>query len=98
MPVTLLRGTTFSLRLAIGLSGAWWAAFSLPAAAWLPSGRAVEGEEDAWGPGGKEAWSTGREILKAWRKLGPMLRWGEIKRLRNTFKFLAAWFLLSDGT
>ena len=103
VPVTRLHGTTFSLRLAIGLSGIWWAAFSLPAAAWLPSGRtAVEaGGEDGWGaeegPDAKEKWSTGREILKAWRKLGNMLRWSEIKRLRNTFKFLAAWFLLSDG-
>lgn len=103
VPVTLLHGTTFSLRLAIGLSGIWWATFSLPAAAWLPSGRkAVEAEgEDAWGaeeePDAKEKWSTGREIVKAWKKLGSMLRWGEIKRLRNTFKFLAAWFLLSDG-
>jgi len=26
-----------------------------------------------------------------------MLRWSEIKKLRNTFKFLAAWFLLSDS-
>jgi len=26
-----------------------------------------------------------------------MLRWTEIKKLRNTFKYLAAWFLLSDG-
>jgi hypothetical protein len=26
-----------------------------------------------------------------------MLRWAEIKKLRNTFKYLAAWFLLSDG-
>lgn len=26
-----------------------------------------------------------------------MLRWKEIKKLRNTFKYLAAWFLLSDG-
>lgn len=101
VPVTLLHGTTFSLRLAIGLSGIWWAAFSLPAAAWLPSGRKTAEAEDGWGseegPDTKEKWSMGREILKAWKKLGNMLRWGEIKRLRNTFKFLAAWFLLSDG-
>ncbi|KIP01454.1 hypothetical protein PHLGIDRAFT_32542 [Phlebiopsis gigantea 11061_1 CR5-6] len=101
VPVTLLHGTTFSLRLAIGLSGIWWAAFSLPAAAWLPSGSKTAEAEDGWGseegPDTKEKWSMGREILKAWKKLGNMLRWGEIKRLRNTFKFLAAWFLLSDG-
>lgn len=103
VPVTLLHGTTFSLRLAIGLSGIWWAVFSLPAAAWLPSGKKtkevrVEGEE-AWGAedDSKEEWSTGKEIVKAWKRLGNMLRWREVKKLRNTFKFLAAWFLLSDG-
>jgi UMF1 family MFS transporter len=26
-----------------------------------------------------------------------MLRWHNIQRLRNTFRYLAAWFLLSDG-
>lgn len=26
-----------------------------------------------------------------------MLRWQNIRRLRNTFRYLAAWFLLSDG-
>lgn len=105
VPVILLHGTTFSLRLAIGLSGIWWAVFSLPAAAWLPSGKKTkevraEGEE-AWGADDdsitSKEWSTGKEILKAWKRLGSMLRWREVKKLRNTFKFLAAWFLLSDG-
>jgi len=26
-----------------------------------------------------------------------MLKWSEVAKLRNTFKYLAAWFLLSDG-
>ena len=38
-----------------------------------------------------------REIVRAWKRLGQMLKWREIKRLRNTFVYLAAWFLLSDG-
>lgn len=42
-------------------------------------------------------WSMSREIVRAWKRLGQMLRWREIKRLRNTFIYLAAWFLLSDG-
>lgn len=98
IPVTKLHGTTFSLRLAIGMSGIWWAMFSVPAAAWLPSGKAKEADvesEDV--EGRKEPWNTKREIGKAWKRLGNMLRWREVKRLRNTFKFLAAWFLLSDG-
>ena len=111
IPVTQLHGSTFSLRLAIGLSGIWWAVFSIPAAIWLPgsgacrkgvqhltadsshdvSGQAVDYVED------DKEWNFWKEIIAAWIRLGNMLRWTEIKRLGNTFKFLAAWFLLSDG-
>ncbi|EGO23241.1 hypothetical protein SERLADRAFT_472117 [Serpula lacrymans var. lacrymans S7.9] len=110
IPVTRLHGSTFSLRLAIGLSGVWWALFSIPAAMWLPGvTRPTPGEggedSDAWGDitdghGSRDEggnWSLRSEIAAAWRRLGVMLRWSEIKRLRNTFKYLAAWFLLSDG-
>ncbi|KAJ7640420.1 MFS general substrate transporter [Mycena polygramma] len=98
IPVTKLHGSTFSLRLAIGLSGIWWAVFTIPAALWLPGGSAtalVEG--DAWQESGDSKWNARREIVAAWKRLGGMLHPREIKRLRNTFKYLAAWFLLSDG-
>ena len=93
IPVTKLNGSTFALRLAIGLSGIWWALFSIPAAIWLPNPPfpSIEGTMDH-----KER-NLSREIVAAWIRLINMLRWAEIKRLRNTFKFLAAWFLLSDG-
>lgn len=105
IPVTKLGGTTFSLRLAIGLSGIWWAVFSLPAAAWLPSSASVARDnEREWGlsqegsqPDAEVKWNIRREIIGAWKRLGGMLRWREVKKLRNTFQFLAAWFLLSDG-
>ena len=89
IPVTKLKGSTLSLRLAIGMSGVWWGSFSLPAAVWLPSGSA-----SAEAPEKRNFW---RQILFSWRRLGEMLRWTEIKKLQNTFKYLAAWFLLSDG-
>ncbi|EIN06824.1 MFS general substrate transporter [Punctularia strigosozonata HHB-11173 SS5] len=93
IPVTLLKGSTFSLRLAISASGLWWAVFSLPAAAWLPgSDTTAEAELDH-----DREWSVTKEIAKAWKRLFGMLRWREIRRLRNTFQYLAAWFLLSDG-
>ena len=111
IPVTRLHGSTFSLRLAIGLSGIWWAVFSIPAAIWLPGsgsyrrglqhltpgsrhevpGRAVDYVEN------DKEWNFWKEIIAAWIRLGNMLRWTEIKKLMNTFKYLAAWFLLSDG-
>jgi UMF1 family MFS transporter len=42
-------------------------------------------------------WTLRREVVDAWRRLGNMLRWENIRQLRNTFRYLAAWFLLSDG-
>ncbi|KAF5376431.1 hypothetical protein D9615_008652 [Tricholomella constricta] len=106
IPVTLLHGSTFALRLAIGLSGIWWVVFSIPAALWLPGSESsrIDGA-DEWTEGvtpvsngiSSDKWSTRREVVAAWKRLGIMLRWREIKTLKNTFKYLAAWFLLSDG-
>jgi UMF1 family MFS transporter len=102
VPVTMMHGSTFALRLAIGMSGLWWAVGSVPSWLWLPgSNEEVEEGGDAAGAGnkwgGQEEWKLRREVWKAWKRLGRMLRWREIQRLRNTFWYLAAWFLLSDG-
>ena len=98
IPVSRLQSSTFSLRLAIGLTGIWWAVLSVPAGFWLPSSKSltlVEGAEirthDA------KRWTWTGEVQAAWIRLARMLHWTEIKRLRNTFWYLAAWFLLSDG-
>ena len=90
VPVTQLHGSTFSLRLAIGFSGVWWMLFSIPAAIWLPSA-------PVHACGGEDKWSVRSEVAAAWKRLGVMLRWSQIKRLQHTFRYLAAWFLLSDG-
>jgi UMF1 family MFS transporter len=104
IPVTKLHGSTFSLRLAIGLSGIWWALFSIPAALWLPGASTTISldEDPVWvepsaGVNKPETWSLRSQVAGAWSRLGAMLSWNEIKRLRNTFRYLAAWFLLSDG-
>lgn len=105
IPVTKLHGSTFSIRLAIGLSGVWWAAFSIPAALWLPrtAGTAATHVNEASHVGSAfvkeddQDWTILGEIVAAWKRLGEMLRWSQIKRLQHTFRYLAAWFLLSDG-
>jgi len=113
IPVEKLHGSTFALRLAIGLSGIWWSIFSLPAAIWLPGADATEvnceqsGEEgvnDGWdgtrissSENTEREWRLLGEIHAAWVRLGTMLKWSEVLKLRNTFRYLAAWFLLSDG-
>lgn len=117
IPVTMLGGTTYSLRLAISLSGVWWALFTIPAAMWLPGGKVRTGM--LWERSGFSAprgWmdpvrrATGdatileednprvwQQVKLAWARLGQMLRPTEIGKLRNTFWYLGAWFLLSDG-
>jgi MFS transporter, UMF1 family len=107
IPVTRLKGTTFSLRLAIGLSGIWWAVFSIPAAIWLPGSASAEAESVALDEDStwiqpsdhlsRGEWNLWKEITAAWKRLGSMLHPTEIRRLKNTFIYLAAWFLLSDG-
>ena len=42
-------------------------------------------------------WRLLGEIHAAWVSLGTMLKWSKVLELRNTFKYLAAWLLLSDG-
>ena len=99
VPVTKLKGSTLSLRLAIGMSGVWWSLFTIPAWIWLPGSNDsnLRSRGDVGGQKWDEDWRLSREIIKAWKRLGQMLRWREIKKLKNTFWFLAAWFLLSDG-
>lgn len=113
VPVTLLKGSTLVLRCAIGASGVWWAVFSVPGVWWLPSGErnglkengaVMEDGGNGWDEprvevagAQRDQWSMWREVIKAWKRLGGMLRWSEIKKLKNTFKYLGAWFLLSDG-
>lgn len=96
IPVTRLGGSTFSLRLAIGLSGVWWALFSIPAAIWLPNASNID-EPESGSIKPDDDWTFSSEIGAAWKRLVVMLRWREIQRLQHTFRYLAAWFLLSDG-
>jgi MFS transporter, UMF1 family len=110
IPVQRAGGSTNALRFAVGGSGAWWALFSIPALLLLPGASGVEEVPDASVTEEHEGllahepseaapvkWSARREVVDAWRRLGSMLRWQNIRRLRNTFRYLAAWFLLSDG-
>ncbi|KAG8990571.1 Autophagy protein 22 [Tulasnella sp. 427] len=117
VPVTLLKGSTFSLRLAIGMSGIWWAVFTIPSWLWLPGSSGISKEvgdgdrEEEQGllsdgdsmveplatPEAPGEWTIRAEVAKSWRRLGEMLHPSEIRKLRNTFWFLSAWFLLSDG-
>ncbi|KAG2124332.1 autophagy-related protein 22-like protein [Suillus cothurnatus] len=96
MPTNQMYGSTFSLCLAIGLSSICWALFLIPAAIWLPNASNIdEPESSSIKP--DDDWTFSLEIAAAWTRLGVMLCWWEIKCLQHTFRFLAAWFLLSDG-
>jgi len=94
--VEKLRGFTLALRLAIGLSGILWAKLRMQLS--------CEQGNDGWnGTRRSKSENTERErrllgeIHAAWVSLGTMLKWSKVLKLRNTFKYLAAWLLLSDG-
>ncbi len=94
IPVTLLQGSLFSLRLAVCFSGIWWAVFTLPAGRWL------SGTETFSNEFGEELWNTEmvkEKVKEGWMKLGEMVRGGEIERLKSTYWYLLAWALLADG-
>ncbi|WVQ63802.1 uncharacterized protein L199_001956 [Kwoniella botswanensis] len=86
VPVILLKGSTFSLRLAIALSGIWWAVFTIPSWIGLPSGT----KEDA-------NRTEKKSFRDAWKRIGNMIRPKEIRSLPNLYLFLFAWIFLSDG-
>ncbi|WWD06855.1 hypothetical protein V865_004952 [Kwoniella europaea PYCC6329] len=86
IPVILLKGSTFSLRLAIALSGIWWAVFTIPSWLGLPSGT----KEDA-------NRTEKKSFKEAWKRIGSLIRPKEIRSLPNLYLFLFAWIFLSDG-
>ncbi|KAH9817921.1 autophagy-related protein 22-like protein [Melampsora americana] len=85
IPVTIREGDTTSLRWAVGSSGIWWAIFTIPAALWLP-------------PSNWKTLNRSNQTLnpmKSWKEFGKMLKARD--RLKHTFYYLMAWFLLSDA-
>ncbi|KAG0139734.1 hypothetical protein CROQUDRAFT_54301 [Cronartium quercuum f. sp. fusiforme G11] len=85
IPITIRNGDTNSLRWAIGASAIWWAIFTVPAAIWLP-------------PSNWRTRMSFNEIFdpqKSWSQFSKMLQ--ARNRLKHTFYYLMAWFLLSDA-
>jgi UMF1 family MFS transporter len=88
IPVTLMGGTTSSLRLAVGVSAIWWAVFTIPAWRKLPGGTLSKQTQHR---------SGGIGLSQGWRRVGGMIKPSEIRQLPNLFTFLLAWIFLSDG-
>jgi len=93
IPLVILTGsTTKSLQLAVLVSGAWWALFSIPAAIWM---RPRPGPPL---PASKTNHPVRRIVgygVYGWRVIGSTL--AKARKLKDVMFFLAAWFLLSDG-
>lgn len=85
VPVTLGGGSTASLRLAIGLSGIWWAVFTIPSWLGLPGGSRNAGE------------APSISLASAWKRVGNMVSPRQMRRLPSLYTFLLAWVFLSDG-
>lgn len=89
IPVTLMGGTTSSLRVAVGVSAIWWAVFTIPAWRGLPGGGKSVDQHRATGVS---------SLAHGWKRVATMIKPSEIKSLPNLFTFLLAWIFLSDGT
>jgi UMF1 family MFS transporter len=84
--VRLLGSSTWSTRVVLAMTAAWWGFFFLPAWLGLPNGNEeVSMQEGGW-------WSLGPA------RIGRVITLAEIKRLPNVFTFLLAWIFPSDGT
>jgi UMF1 family MFS transporter len=88
IPVTLMGGTTSSLRLAVGVSAIWWAVFTIPAWRGLPGGSRTKSSDHG---------GNGIGLGQGWKRVGGMIKPSEIRQLPNLFTFLLAWIFLSDG-
>ncbi|KAF9385482.1 Autophagy protein 22, partial [Podila verticillata] len=76
--------TTYSLQLGIALTGVWWFCVSFFTLKYMPAqpGTPLRGNANLF--------------LYSWRRLGRTLY--EAKSLKETFKYLISWFILSDGS
>ena len=92
IPVSIGHGSIASLRVAIGISGSWWALLTIPAWIGLPGGDRKDGAQHERLCTGRLGW-----VGKAWKRVGNMVNPGEMKKLPNLFALLLAWVFLSDG-
>ncbi|CAO3565866.1 unnamed protein product [Mortierella alpina] len=76
--------TAYSLQLGMALAGLWWFLLSFFTMKYMPAQ-----------PGVPLA-SNANLFLYSWRRLGKTLY--QAKSLKETFKYLVSWFILSDGS
>ncbi|KAG0258181.1 Autophagy protein 22 [Mortierella polycephala] len=76
--------TTYSMQLGMALAGLWWFAVSFFTMKYMPAqpGAPLSGDVNLF--------------LYSWRRLGKTLY--EARLLKETFKYLVSWFILSDGS
>ncbi|EON65170.1 hypothetical protein W97_04407 [Coniosporium apollinis CBS 100218] len=84
--------STFSLRLALFVIGAWWFVFTIPAAFWL---RPRPGPPLSISHANSKARTCFAYFSYSWKALGKTIR--HARQLKDMLLFLGAWFLLSDG-
>ncbi len=87
-----MKNSTWSQRIVLFLIGAWWAAFTVPAALWL---RPRPGPPLPSTPSQSPLRAWVSYCIFAWKSLFRTVRLA--RRLVDIVLFLAGWFLLSDA-
>lgn len=80
----VLDQSTYSLQLGMALAGLWWFLISFFTMKYMPAQPGVPLATHA------------NLFLYSWRRLGKTLY--QAKSLKETFKYLVSWFILSDGS
>ncbi|KAL3419038.1 autophagy-like protein 22 [Phlyctema vagabunda] len=92
--LVFMGSTTFSLRIVLFVIGAWWFAFTIPAAIWLrPRPGPPLPSQNPDDPKSTRTWYA--YIIYAWTSLFRTIKYA--RRLKDIMLFLGAWFLLSDA-
>ncbi|KAI1318317.1 Autophagy protein 22 [Mortierella claussenii] len=76
--------TTYSLQLGMALTGLWWFAVSFFTMKFMPA------------QPGEPLTGNANLFIYSWKRLGKTL--SEASSLKETFKYLVSWFILSDGS
>lgn len=94
IPIVRYQGSLESLQTVIGLTGLWWALFTIPAAYWLNT----DAEDDTTiARSASDDGLVRQKIGEGWYRIRSLFNKTEVGRLKSCYSFLLSWAFLADG-